>query len=192
MAKKTEEKTQEKVQEEQTIQENDIIQEEKVQEEQIIVTEKEKKPLDMNEYISVKSVTEGSLSYTDENKGIKYLWNKFGDVLKIKYEILQSMFSMYPSYFEEPNIVVEDERVIEELNLGYIYEDINMKAINDLDKILLLPPKEFEKTYKDLSENVKDNLKARAFTLIQNGKIDSHKTIKMLEKTLKVDFDIML
>lgn len=190
MAKKSEEKTQ--VQEEQTVQENDVIQEEKVQEEQTIVNEKEKKPLDMNDYISVKSVTEGSLSYTDENKGIKYLWNKFGDVLKIKYEILQSMFSMYPSYFEEPNIIVEDERVIEELNLGYIYADINMKAINDLDKILLLPPKEFEKIIKDLSENVKDNLKARAFTLIQNGKIDSHKMIKTLEKTLKVDFDVML
>ena len=189
MARKSVEKEEIKEEIIETTKENTDVEKVEEKQEEVIV---QKQPLDMNEYIPVRSVTEGSLSYTDENKGIKYLWNKFGDVLRIKYEVLQSMFSMYPSYFEEPNIIVEDERVIEELNLKYIYEDINMQAINDLDKILNLPSEELTSTISGLSENVRDNLKSRAFTLIQNGQIDSHKTIKVLEKTLKIDFDVIL
>ncbi len=149
------------------------------------------KPLDMREYIEVRSVTEGSLSYTDTFKGIKYLWRNFGSIQKVPFEVLQSMMSMYPSYFDEPNIIITDKRVIRELNLEDTYANLDMEIINDLDSIFTLSSKVLKNKINELSDTIKDNLKIRAFKLIEKNKLNDYDIIKTLEKELKIDLQMM-
>ena len=173
---------------------------EEITDENIVVPEKivegetikeEDRPLDMHEYIPVKSLTEGSLSYTDEMKGIKYLWRRFGDVQNIPFVELQSMMAMYPSFFEDLNILVQDKRVIKKLNLGYIYQNIDMKIINDIDYIFSLSSDKIRQIINDLSENVKDNLKSRAYILVSEHKLTDLNIIKVLEDELQIDLRIL-
>lgn len=144
-----------------------------------------------NEYIQVRSVTEGGLTYIDPRTKMKYLWSEYGSVQSMTFDVLLSMRASSPTFLTTPYVVIDDKDVVEKLHIGYIYDDFDFEIANDLERFFETSISDMRMRIRKLPECIKDNLKIKARALYKEKKLADLNRIKMLEEELNIDLTIL-
>lgn len=149
------------------------------------------KDIALNEYVNVRSVTQGTLSYTDNRTSFKYTWNGYGSKQLMTYETILAMNASYPLYFTSPYVVIDDKDVVSNLNFDYIYEEFDFDVIDKLEKFFELTTSEIQEKLSKLPKHIKDNLKVKARELHTKGTLTDLNKIRLLENELNIDLMIL-
>lgn len=144
-----------------------------------------------NEYIQVRSVTEGGLTYIDPRTKMKYLWSEYGSVQSMTFDVLLSIRASSPTFLTIPYVVIDDKDVVEKLHIGYIYDDFDFEVANDLERFFETSISDMRMRIRKLPECIKDNLKIKARALYKEKKLADLNRIKMLEEELNIDLTIL-
>lgn len=146
---------------------------------------KQKLPADM--LVECQNITMGKLTYkSNRQNGYKIVWSNPGDIEEIELGELVSMRNSQPKFFSKNWIGIDDPEVIEYLGIGKYYEGV--PAFEDYDKIFFQPIEDMKVTIANLPRGVKKTLAIKAADMINDGTIDSMKTIKYLCEA----FDLMI
>lgn len=143
------------------------------------------KDVDLNQYITVKNGFHGILVYQSSRTGEIIKWDNFGDEQEMELRELKNAKSSSKAFYENNWFMFDDEWVIDFLGVRNFYK--HAIKIDDLDSIFEKDADELKKVLDDLSNGQRQTVAYRARTLINEGKIDSLKTIAVLEKTLGVE-----
>lgn len=143
------------------------------------------KDIDLGQYISVRNGFHGILVYESSRTGEVFIWDNFGDEQEIELRELKNAKSSKKDFFVNNWFMFNDEWVIDFLGVRQFYKHaIN---IDEFDKIFENEPDKLKKILNDLSDGQKQSVAYRARTMIEEGKIDSLKTISVLEDTLGIE-----
>ena len=151
-----------------------------------ITAKKIKRQLPLNTLVEVKNGFNGKLIYKSKKTiGMTIIFETFGDSEYIELEELVSARNSSRKYFENNWFLIDDQEVIEFLGVQKYYE--NAFNIETFDEIFDMTPSEIESKVKQMSKGQKNTLIYRSIEFIDNGTIDSRKTIEALEKALEVE-----
>lgn len=149
------------------------------------VTYRAKRDLDPNMYVTVKNGFNGVLVYKSRRTGERFVWQEFGDEQDMELMELKSARNASKDYFINNWFLFDDPAVIEWLGVGRYYKHaLNTKSF---DELFFKEPDEIKATMAELSKGQKRSVAFRAKQLIDEGTIDSIKTINALESCLGVE-----
>lgn len=169
----------------------DVSTKEETKSETNTAKKKEPREISVNEYINVRSVTEGSLSYLDKRTNMKYLWSNYGAIQSMTFDALLSMKASHPIFLTTPYIVIDDEDVVTKLNIGYVYNDFDFEIADDLEKFFTTSINDMRNHIRKLPECIKENIKLKARDLYKKKILSDLNRIKMLEQELNIDLSIL-
>jgi len=147
-------------------------------------TTKKLTQLNMNDLVEIKSCCYGTLSYKS-NAGYTAKWPEFGSTVPMPISELVIMRNEHPGFFKNNWVVVVSDNakdVIATLQLDRYYKDISV--FEDFDDIFGYSAKELKVVLSKMNPAMKETVARRAYALIQDGVLDSHKTIEILESEL--------
>jgi len=115
---------------------------------QIIEKEEENTSIPLDAYIEVMSLIPWKLNLSTEalGRGRQFSFTKFGEVKRILYNDLASIFENYRSFMEQGLFYILDARVIRKHGLDDIYDNILSKEM--IEQILSFNPKKAVKLYE--------------------------------------------
>ncbi|MBQ5883532.1 MAG: hypothetical protein IIW72_03290 [Clostridia bacterium] len=145
------------------------------------------KDIDLTQYITVLNGYHGKLNYQSSRTGETFKWNDFGAEQEMELRELRNAKNTHKKFFEKNWFMFDDEFkwVINYLGVGQYYK--NAIDIADFDDIFQKSPDELKEVVMKLSDGQKKAVAFRAKTLIDEGEIDSNKTIRTLEEVLQVE-----
>ena len=143
-----------------------------------------KRRITPNTYVVVKNGFDGVLVYKNKRTGEVFIWNELGDELDIQVSDLKTAKSSSKKFFENNWFVFDDEDIIKYLGVERYYE--NALDIDDVEDFLNKPEEEVTSRIKNMSNGQKKTLSYRVKAMVNEGEIDSVKTITMLEEQLGV------
>ena len=140
---------------------------------------KRKQKLPADTLVECQNITMGKLTYkSNRQNGYKIVWSNPGDIEEIELGELVSMRNSQPKFFSKNWIGIDDPEIIEYLGVGKYYEGV--PAFEDYENIFFQPIDEMKVTIANLPKGVKKTLAIKAADMINNGTIDSMKTVKYL------------
>lgn len=140
---------------------------------------KKKKKLPADMLVECKNITMGKLIYISKKQnGYEIVWSNPGDVEEIELSELMSMRNSQPRFFTQNWIGIEDEDILRYLKVEKYYKGV--PSFEDYDDIFLKPLDELKVVIANLPSGIKETLSYKASELINDGTIDSMKTIKYL------------
>lgn len=145
---------------------------------------KDKRRITPNTYVVVKNGFDGVLVYKNKRTGEVFIWNELGDELDIQVSDLKTAKSSSKKFFENNWFVFDDEDIIKYLGVERYYE--NALDIDDVEDFLNKPEEEVASRIKNMSNGQKKTLSYRVKAMVNEGRIDSVKTITMLEEQLGI------
>lgn len=139
--------------------------------------------IDWNMEVPVVSNYQGVLGYTTRS-GDVYYWEEFGDVNEMSLNLLRTIKNTNKKYFVNNWFSFSDEYswVLDALGVRGLYK--NALPADRFDELFSKSPDEIEKIVSGMTDGQKQTVKYRAITLIDNGMIDSRKSICALEDAL--------
>lgn len=140
------------------------------------------------ELIPVMNITNGQLIYTSKRTGNEFRWNEYGDIDHLEYQELLGMRTSYRRFFDEPFILVLDDRAVEKLGLAKMYE--NIKNPEQIDVVFNMNQAEFEDVVEKSPKGIKHLIVSRAIALEKTGELDSNKKIKYLNERFKTEIGL--
>ena len=145
---------------------------------------KQTKDVDVNDTIMVVNGFNGRLVYKSKRTGEKFVWSNLGDEQEMEIRELRNAKNSAKGFFIKNWFMFkkEDQWIIDYLTLGKYYS--NSINIDDYDKILMSSANIINSKLANVPEGQKESLANRARTLIQNGDIDSNRSIAALESVL--------
>lgn len=149
------------------------------------VTYKAKRDMDPHDYVTVRNGFNGVLVYKSKRTGERFVWQEFGDEQDMELMELRAARNASKDYFINNWFLFDDPAVIEWLGMERYYKHaLNAKSF---DEMFFQTPAEIKKTVSELSKGQKRSVVFRAKQLIDEGTIDSIKTINALESCLGVE-----
>lgn len=147
----------------------------------------------LTERVPVRSAIYGTLIYVDFLTHRKWVWTEFGQRHEIALEVLENARNTQPSFFidgwwEIDSEYAHKQEVLDFLDAGKFYQA--EVSIDNFDSLLKKSTAEISAVTSKLPVTQKVQLARRAQELINEGKLDSVKAIRALEKTLGVDFEM--
>ena len=144
------------------------------------------KEIDPNQIIIVKNGFHGQLVYESPRTHELFVWNALGDEQEMELRELRNVKSASKAFFENNWFVFDEEYewVIPYLGLSRYYE--NAVDLEKIDEVLNKPTKQVKEIVEKMSKGQKNSLRYRVLDLMKDGKIDSLKTVTMLEEVLGV------
>lgn len=147
----------------------------------------------LTERVPVRSAIYGTLIYVDSLTHRKWVWTEFGQRHEIALEVLENARNTQPSFFidgwwEIDSEYVHKQEVLDFLDAGKFYQA--EVSIDNFDSLLNKSTAEISAVTSKLPVTQKVQLARRAQELINEGKLDSIKAIRALEKTLGVNFEM--
>lgn len=143
---------------------------------------------DLSARIPVRSAVYGTLIYKDSLTNRVYEWGEYGQTQRLTLEMLENARNTQPAFFTNGWWEIDDENVLEWLDAKKFYT-ANV-SISNFDSLLNKPAEEIVAVVNKLGVSQKVQLARRAQELIQEGKLDSMRAIRALEKALNVDFEM--
>lgn len=143
------------------------------------------KDIDPEQYVIVRNGFQGKLVYKSKRTGEKYVWGAFGDEQEMTLRELRNAKNSYKTFFVNNYFMFDDPWVIDYLGIKQYYK--NAISIDDFDEVFELPANELRQRVCELSRGQRLSVIYRARQLILDGKIDSRKTIQVLEEALGVE-----
>ena len=143
---------------------------------------------DLSARIPVRSAVYGTLIYKDSLTNRVYEWGEYGQTQRLTLEMLENARNTQPAFFTTGWWEIDDENVLEWLDAKKFYT-ANV-SISNFDSLLNKSAEEIVAVVNKLGVSQKVQLARRAQELIQEGKLDSMRAIRALEKALNVDFEM--
>lgn len=145
--------------------------------------------------VMIVNNTPGTLVIATRNKEVNIILKEQGNTDYVTFGNLMQIKNASPLYFKNNWIeVVGDstytsEDIYKALGVDKFYT--NFIKIDEIEEILITKTaKEIEKIITNMSAGLKTAVTTKAKQLFDDEKLDSNATIKVLEKVLKVSFDI--
>lgn len=144
-------------------------------------TNTRKKKFKAHDMIECRSFTNGQYFLEGKKSNIVYEWFSYGDVKEVEYQdLLFEAHARKPSVYK-PKIIILDEDFLEQnKSIKELYD--SMYTTSELKEILTLSPFQMEEVINGLPDGAKETLKGIAATEINNGSLDSVKSIKKLDE----------
>lgn len=142
-------------------------------------------PIDPNQYVTVINGYQGRLIYKSRRTGERFDWGEFGADQEMQLRELKNAKSSSKGMFINNWFMFEEDWILDYLGVRNYYK--NSVDINTFSNIFSLPHKELEKTIKSMPVGQRRSVSYVARQMIRDKKIDSLKTISILEKSLGVD-----
>lgn len=137
-------------------------------------------PLDYE--VDVINGFHGKLTYKGRHSGAFIEWESFGDRQIIDLKELKDAFASQKKFYKENWWLFEDPDVIEFLRAKEFYK--NALNSDNFDDIFTKTPDEINDIVSKMSKGQKKSLGYRAIEMINNGTLDSRKTIIALRDAL--------
>ena len=146
--------------------------------------------IDLHEFIEVRSVTNGGLSYKSPKTGVIVRWRECGDTEYIEFTELMTMKSSNPRFLNEPLIVIDDEDVVAKLGLSKLYED--MFDVDKLEEFFEYSVTKMTELLETMPSGIKTLIGDRAVNMIKDETLYDLRKIKLLEDKIKIDLQILM
>ena len=143
---------------------------------------------DLSARIPVRSAVYGTLIYKDSLTNRVYEWGEYGQTQRLTLEMLENARNTQPAFFTNGWWEIDDENVLEWLDAKKFYT-ANV-SISNFDSLLNKSAEEIVAVVNKLGVSQKVQLARRVQELINDGKLDSIKVIRALEKALGVNFEM--
>lgn len=142
------------------------------------------KDIDLSTEVTVRNGFQGSLIYKSHKTGEKFEWDSFGDEQYMELKELKNAKTSSKKFFENNWFMFDEDWIVDFLGVSQYYK--TAVKIEDFDNIFFMSPDDIIKLVSEMSSSKKRSVAYRARQLINEGKIDSIKTIKALEKALGI------
>lgn len=138
-----------------------------------------------DEFVEVRSVYDGGVTYDSPKTKISYFWTNKGDIEVMTIEEVLTMNSTRPKCLSVPWLAVNDQRVIEGLGLGKVVDMI--EKIENTDALIEMDLNELEELIKSLNPEQKNNLRDEIAKKIEANEIDSYVVVVTLKRLLEIN-----
>lgn len=138
-----------------------------------------------DEFVEVRSVYDGGVTYDSPKTKISYFWTNKGDIEVMTIEEVLTMNSTRPKCLSVPWLAVNDSRVIEGLGLGKVVDMI--EKIENTDALIEMDLNELEELIKSLNQEQKNNLRDEIAKKIEANEIDSYVVVVTLKRLLEIN-----
>lgn len=138
--------------------------------------------LDLNELVEVESCFHGTLNFVSSKTGRRAAWSGFGATDYLTVEDLLSMRNTQPAFFKNNWIILTGDNadsVFEYLQLGRFYKDY--RSLEDFAELFSMSPEELKDALERMNSEAKENVARHAYSLIQEGELDSVRLIEIIE-----------
>ena len=135
-------------------------------------------------YVIVKNGFNGRLVYISPKTGERYIWNEFGDEQEMQLRELRAAKNSSKKFFENNWFMFDEDWVIDYLGLRNFYK--NSIPLDEFDSVFEKSPAALKKIVAGLPDGQKKSLAYRASMLVNEGKIDSMKTISAIEEAFNI------
>lgn len=127
------------------------------------------------------SVTAGKLVMVGQRTGAPYRWLDAGDEIGVDYADLIAEIRARSNYVFKPRFIINDDDFVDQYaDIKSLYEKLYSK--DDLKQIFRLPADKMRNVINQLPDSVKETVKSLAATYIDNGELDSMRSIKVLDE----------
>ncbi|TVX86071.1 hypothetical protein [Paenibacillus agilis] len=141
--------------------------------------------IDRFEQIPVMNITNGTLVYASRKTGAEWIFTDYGDIEYMEFQELLTMRSSQRRFFDEPFLLVMDDRVVEHLGLTKMYQ--NIKNPEQIDVIFKMNQPEFEEIVDKSPKGIKHLIVSRAKKLYDSGELDSVKKLNFINSRFQTD-----
>ena len=126
-------------------------------------------PLDA--YIEVMSLVPFKLNLSTERlgKGRQFSFSRYGEIKRILYNDLASIFENYRTFMEQGYFYILNPKVVRKHGLDDIYEKILTKE--NIDNILTFDPKSAVKLYESASESQREIIDGMLIKIVKDNEI---------------------
>ena len=142
---------------------------------------------DDNDLILCMSGVKGNMTFKSQLSGFTVKTTNFGQTVKIPYKDLVYVHNISPRAFHEGSIIVLNEHLQEEFNLGDVYK--NVITPNNIQKVLKLDSEDLSKFISDMPSGMKPALYDEARKMYRDGRLDSIRTVEAIEKEFGISLD---
>ena len=142
---------------------------------------------DDNDLILCMSGVRGNMTFKSELSGFAIKTTSFGQTVKIPYKDLVYVHNISPNAFHEGYIIVLNEHLQEEFNLGDVYKSVITP--NNIQKVLKLDSEDLSKFISDMPSGMKPALYDEARKMYRDGRLDSIRTVEAIEKEFGISLD---
>lgn len=128
-----------------------------------------------------------SVSTEGDGQGIVKTFNKYGDVLTIKFDILADMVANYQNTFSRGYLRILDNDVVDELSLTDEYEELYTKEM--IDEIINLQTDGAVDLFINMDETLRETT-ARTIALnFKNGQVYDFNRLHRIEKETGINIE---
>lgn len=142
---------------------------------------------DDNDLILCMSGVKGNMTFKSQLSGFTVKTTNFGQTVKIPYKDLVYVHNVSPRAFHEGHIIVLNEHLQEEFNLGNVYKSVITP--NNIQKVLKLDSKDLSKFISDMPSGMKPALYDEARKMYRDGRLDSIRTVEAIEKEFGISLE---
>lgn len=148
-------------------------------------TYKVRKQLDPNMIVSVKNGFPGPLVYISSRTGERFRWEELGDEQDMELQELKNARNSSKAFFANNWFMLDDPEVIEYLGVAEYYK----RAFNLGNEAILqaMSPSEIKAAVAAMPNGRQLALKYRVKQMIEDGTLDSIKSITAFEDALGVE-----
>lgn len=128
-----------------------------------------------------------SVSTEGDGQGIVKTFNKYGDVLTIKFDVLSDMVANYQNTFSRGYLRILDKDVVDELSLTDEYEELYTKEM--IDEIINLQTDGAVDLFINMDDTLRETT-ARTIALnLKNGQVYDFNRLHRIEKETGIDIE---
>lgn len=128
-----------------------------------------------------------SVSTEGDGQGIVKTFNKYGDVLTIKFDVLSDMVANYQNTFSRGYLRILDKDVVDELGLTDEYEELYTKEM--IDEIINLQTDGAVDLFINMDDTLRETT-ARTIALnLKNGQIYDFNRLHRIEKETGINIE---
>lgn len=146
-----------------------------------------------DDLILCRSVFPGLLLFTGPKTKNTYTFYAKGDDCYVEYQDLLSAMLTKKRAITAPDIIIEDEELLEDVHWRDVkktYEKLN--KVGDINKLINLPYREFEKQFNVLPIGTKKNIMLTVAALVREGEFDSMNKIEVIDKACGSNLAVLL
>lgn len=151
-----------------------------------------KKTFPASEPVMCTSVTAGELIMIGKKTKNLYRWSEYGDRTEVEYQDLQSAKLTRSQYIYQPLIMIENEDLLDTWNDVQELYNKAMHLGSDISALFNLDNAAFERTLKSLPAGFKRTLKTMAYSMAEDGTLDSLRKIRIIDEVLGTDIITMI
>ena len=145
------------------------------------------------EMIPCRSLFAGVLLFTGDHTHMTYSFNGADDRRNIEYQDLKAAMLQHKDSIFSPDIIIEDKNLINDehwAEVKEVYE--NMFDEKDIEKVMNLPFRDFEKAFVQLPITAKERIITTYATQMENGTFEQWNKAKIIDKVCGTRFDLKM